>query len=192
MSAGIDCAGPREDETTLHVVQGGTIIHRDAWTLAESRGALVAALTPFSSSLGCINIDAVGLGWGYYLHLKDHFGDVIRPINVGEAPTGQKRTDQVRFRDLKAEVYWDTRAWLAEGMVDGLTVRLTGGQLASVRYAHDHDGRVVIESKEQAIRRRAKSPDRAESLVLALWRNPHATRRAIWGTSRPITRHGRC
>ena len=41
------------------------------------------------------------------------------------------------------------------------------GQLASIRYFHDARGRVMVESKKDAVKRGVKSPDRAESLMLS-------------------------
>jgi hypothetical protein len=51
-----------------------------------------------------------------------------------------------------------------EGLVDDATI----GQLAGILYEFDSQGRVKIESKEQARARGVPSPDRAEALMLAL------------------------
>ena len=190
VQAGLDVAGPGEDETVLTVMQAGSILHQAGYPQADPRGEVVAALRPYAGDLELLNVDSAGLGWGMYQHLKDHFGDRVRPINVGEAPTNKARTDQVKFANLKAELYWNARDWFSNGMVDGLS-RTALGQLASVRYAHDHAGRVAIEKKADAVKRGVKSPDWAESTILALWKDRRTMQRASWGASKPLARHGR-
>src|SRR6185312_5555400 len=56
--------------------------------------------------------------------------------------------------------------------LEGLTDEATIGQLAGIRYELDGQGRIKIESKEQARARGVASPDRAEALMLALCRPP--------------------
>jgi hypothetical protein len=190
VQAGVDVAGPGEDETVLTVAQAGTILAQQAWPQADPRGSVLAALRAYQAKLDLVNVDSVGLGWGMYLHLRDHLGDCVKPVNVGESPTNKVRTDTVKFRNLKAELYWNARDWLRDGMVSGLD-RRSVSQLASIRYSHDHAGRVEIEAKDKARARGVRSPDWAESTVLALWRSPVEAHRTLWGTSHRLVRHGR-
>jgi hypothetical protein len=55
-----------------------------------------------------------------------------------------------------------------EGLIDEETI----GQLSGILYEIDSQGRIKIESKEQARARGVASPDRAEALMLALGQLP--------------------
>jgi hypothetical protein len=64
-------------------------------------------------------------------------------------------------------------------MLSGLTDRTALAQLAGIRYAHDHRGKIVIEKKADARKRGVKSPDRAEAVVLAFWTPPRNPMRGV-------------
>ena len=72
-----------------------------------------------------------------------------------------------RFLNLKAEWFWSLRERLQAGQVRGLSDELTLSQLALIRYKPNARGQIVIESKEELLRRGVKSPDRADSVMLA-------------------------
>lgn len=60
------------------------------------------------------------------------------------------------------------RDWQVVGLIDEATI----GQLSGILYEIDSQGRMKIESKEKARERGARSPDRAEALMLALCKPP--------------------
>jgi hypothetical protein len=53
------------------------------------------------------------------------------------------------------------------GRITGLADERTISQLAQIRYTPNSRGQIVIESKEELLRRGVKSPDRAASVMLA-------------------------
>jgi hypothetical protein len=53
------------------------------------------------------------------------------------------------------------------GRITGLADERTISQLAQIRYRPNSRGQIVIESKEELLRRGVKSPDRADSVMLA-------------------------
>jgi len=120
---------------------------------------LIAALLPYQSRLGFVNVDAAGIGWYMAQHLAEYFR--VQAINVGQAAT-----DSERFVNLKAELYWGVRMRFESRDVAGLTDEKTIAQFASIRYQHNARGQVVIESKEEARKRGVRSPDRAEAVML--------------------------
>jgi hypothetical protein len=75
--------------------------------------------------------------------------------------------DSERFANLKAEHYWGLRERFDAGHIRGLGDERTIAQLSVIRYRHTPRGQVVIESKEGLRRRGVKSPDRADSVMLA-------------------------
>jgi phage terminase large subunit len=166
--AGIDVAGPGEDETVLVVRSGDEIVHVEAFAQPDARGPVLAALRPWlHRGLARVNYDEAGSGWYFGQHLRESLPEavVVNGINVGEATTTPQAAEQ--FANLKAELYWSLRERFRDGDVSGLTDQATISQLAGLRYEHDSKGRVKIESKDDARKRGVKSPDRAEALMLA-------------------------
>jgi phage terminase large subunit len=175
VQAGVDVAGPGEDETVLCVRQGDAILELKSWAQADPRGAVIAALNEWRDrGLEAVNVDVAGIGHYFERALGDA-GLPVSRINVGEAPTGDNKrtTEQAKekFANLRAQVFWSFREWAAEGMLSGLTDQTTLAQLAGIRYEHDNRGKVAIEKKADARKRGVKSPDRAEAVVLAFWKS---------------------
>lgn len=168
LHAGVDVAGPGEDETVLVVRQGPRILAMQPFTDADSRGPVLAALQPWlHKALTTVNVDSAGQGWYFAQHLRDSLPKAVtvNEINVGERPSSDDAAE--RNVNLKAELYWALRERFRDGAVAGLTDALALTQLSNMRYTHDSRGRVKIESKDEAQRRGVKSPDRAEALMLA-------------------------
>lgn len=161
--AGLDVAGPGEAETVLTIRRGPRIEAQAAWPLEDPRGEVVATLKPYrdSGELEAVNVDSIGIGWGMFCHLRD-MGFPVKAINVGEAAK-----DTEKFANLKAELYWGLRLRAQANELSSLTDEKCIGQLAGIRYWHNARGQVVIESKDEAKKRGVKSPDRAESVMLA-------------------------
>ena len=164
---GIDVAGPGEDETVLHLRtadgQPSIALPLHAWAIPDARGPVVAELAKVRSRLVNVNVDAIGIGYNFALHLRD-LGFPVTLVNVGERPT---HAGDTRYANLKAQLYWTLREALANGELVGLSDDVQVSQLASVRYQQDSRGHVVIERKEQARKRGVRSPDRAEALMLS-------------------------
>jgi phage terminase large subunit len=161
ITAGLDVAGPGEDETVLTLRRGIEVLSIDAWPEADPRGKVVARLNEVRDELAAVNVDSIGIGWGIYLHLVD-LGFPAMAINVGEAAQ-----DTEKFANRKAELYWGLRLRLQPGDMSGIVDEKAIGQLAGIRYKHNPRGQIVIESKDDARKRGVRSPDRAESVMLA-------------------------
>jgi phage terminase large subunit len=159
--AGLDVAGPGEDETVLCLRCGSKIILLQSWTNKDPRGDIVAALQPYKVLLKEVNIDSAGIGYYMAQHIKD-LGFPVTEINVGE-----RAKDSEKFLNKKAEIYWGFRMRAEAGDLAGLVDERAIAQLVGIRYGHNSRGQVVIESKEDARKRGVKSPDRAEAIILA-------------------------
>lgn len=178
VQAGIDVAGPGDDETVLCIRQADAILSLQSWSLADSRGAVVAALQPWRDrGLDAVNVDVVGIGHYFAAALEDAGLPVVR-VNVGESPTGRTDADvdkaKAKYLNLRAQMFWTFREWAEAGMLAGLTDQTALEQLAGIRYSHDARGRICIEKKNDARKRGVKSPDRAEAVALAFWSPPKA------------------
>jgi ribosomal protein L37AE/L43A len=161
LHAGLDVAGPGEDETVLCVRRGPRIVLLKAWAGRDPRGDVMAALLPFKGRLKDVNVDGVGIGYYMAQHLRDH-GLPVTEVNVGEAAR-----DKEKYANRKAELYWGLRLRAQSGDLAGLSDEKAIAQLAGIRYRHNSRGQIVIESKEEARKRGVKSPDRAEAVMLA-------------------------
>lgn len=161
ISAGLDVAGPGEAETSLTIRRGEEILVHKQWPISDPRGDIVAELNNYKGEIDTVNVDAVGIGWYVYQHLLD-LKFPAQPI-IAQAPS----SDSTKYADVKAEYYWSLRLQLSQGKFSGLTDERTIGQLAGIRYKNNSRGQIEIESKEQSSKRGVKSPDRAESVMLA-------------------------
>jgi phage terminase large subunit len=164
--AGIDVAGPGKDETVCYVRQGPSIVGFAAWSSPDPRGQCVAFLTPYKKRLRLVNVDSIGLGYNFGMHLRDQ-GFPVDLVNVG-----QTAHDAARFANLKAECYWGLRERLEAGELAGLTDDQTIAQLATIHWKATPQGKIAIESKEEMRSRGVKSPDRADALMLAFGEHP--------------------
>lgn len=170
LCAGLDVAGPGEDETVLCVRRGPGVVLLRAWAGPDPRGEVLAALQPYRAQLKEVNVDTVGMGYYLAQHLKDH------GLNVNEVNVGETARDREKYANAKAELYWGLRMRAQSGDLAGLKDEKAIGQLAGIRYYHNSRGQIVIESKEEARKRGVKSPDRAEAVMLAF-----AQRRLAYG-----------
>jgi phage terminase large subunit len=171
-------AGPGEDETVVVIRQDEQILAIEPFAQPDARGPVLAALRPWlHHGLAQVNVDTAGQGWYFALALREGLPESVRvnEVNVGERPTDDRAAE--KYANLKAELYWSLRDRFRDGQISGLSDQTTVAQLAGLRYEHDSRGRVKIESKEDARKRGAKSPDRAEALMLAF--SPTSTRQAL-------------
>lgn len=169
--AGVDVAGPGEDETVVCVRRGSEIVALRAFPNADPRGEVAAYLAPYKQSeigLELVNVDVVGIGYYFAQHLRD------LGFNVGEINVGESAIEKEKYANLKAELYWGFRQRLTDGDVHGLTDETAIGQLAGIKYKHNARGQILIESKEEARKRGISSPDRAEGILLAFADNGRA------------------
>lgn len=107
------------------------------------------------------NIDEVGIGAG----VVDRGRELNLPfngINFGSEPS-----DKARFFNLRAEAYWNLRTEFERGEIDLEDDEKLKRQLCSIKWHPNSKGQIVIEKKEDMVRRGLKSPDRADGSALA-------------------------
>ncbi len=172
--AGVDVGGG-EAETVVYVCEckhdQRKIIRMAAWRAEDTRGQVVSFLNEFRPRLSIVRVDAIGVGHNFGLHLRDRRFPV-ELINVGlpceSKPQLRENDPARRFVNQKARFYQELADAFERGQIEGLTDEATIGQL----YEIDSQGRMKIESKQQARARGVPSPDRAEALMLALCKPP--------------------
>jgi hypothetical protein len=170
LEAGVDVAGPGDNETCCYVRAGDRVLRWQAWRLADVRQSLAEFLLPYKPLGIVVKIDVGGIGYHVATYLKG-LGFNVRFVNAANLPTpgrmaGEDLDNKDRFRNLKAQHHWGFRQRLVQGSVSGLTDELTCTQLQALKW-REINGKIDIESKGEARSRGVKSPDRAEALVLA-------------------------
>jgi phage terminase large subunit len=176
--AGVDVGGG-ESETVVYVCEckpeRRRIIGMGAWRGPDTRGQVVNFLNEFRRRLSIVRVDAIGIGHNFGLHLRDcRFPVELINVAMGceSKPQLGENDPARRFVNLKACFYQGLADAFERDQVEGLTDDTTVGQLAGIVYELDSQGRMKIESKEQARARGVLSPDRAEALMLALCKPP--------------------
>lgn len=160
LDIGIDVAGPGEAETVVYIRCRHAVLAMAAFNQPDARGPVAAFLAPWKAREHLIKVDSIGMGHYFLLHLRD-LGFTAAGVNVG-----LPARDPERFANRKAELYWALRERAEDGQLAGLTDEATISQCCGIQYRHDARGRVVVESKDELRLRGAKSPDRAEALML--------------------------
>ncbi len=125
-------------------------------------GLLLAAHRP---GLHALKVDTIGLGAGVADRLREEGWPVV---DVNVSLPSAARPGGMPFTNLRAEYWWGLRERLRQGQIGGPLDGRTQAELVGVRYLPpDSTGRTAIESKEAARKRGAKSPNRADALMLA-------------------------
>lgn len=108
-------------------------------------------------------IDVNGLGAGVFDRLKE-LGYQVVPFNGGE-----KAWNPLKYRNRRAEAYWEAREMMEEGLLDieELDEDLQA-ELLEVHFKPNSTGQLQIESKEDITQRLGRSPDRADAFVMSL------------------------
>lgn len=179
---GIDVAGQGEAETVLYARRDNKIIHLATWVDEDPVEDVLETLTGLREQNSDVDmrvrIDSAGVGHYFALAVK-HAGFNVEPVNVGVSPiakplkkipkygaTVTEQSKDLRFANLKAQLYWQLREVFRWGNITGLTDEQTQGQLATIQYTTSDQGKIEIEKKSDMRKRGLKSPDRAEALML--------------------------
>lgn len=169
--------GAGGDETVLRERRG--VVAGRSWRKRTPNWAdAVAFVLDAIAETGAtrVKVDSIGIGWGVVGRLQElrsegrHAAEIIA-VNVGEASTAPEKFPKLRDqlwweigRELSRAQAWDLAA------VDDTTV----AQLIAPTYSRDSAGRIKIEPKADTRKRLKRSPDDADSLLLAFYAPPVA------------------
>lgn len=121
-----------------------------------------------------INVDVIGVGASTVDFLNamsdsmDEPLDVV-PINFAEGSGHTDKSGKLRMRNLRAEAYWRMREALDPASGENIALPPDDelkADLAAPRYKITTSG-VLIEEKQDIIKRIGRSPDRADAVVMA-------------------------
>jgi hypothetical protein len=184
--AGVDVAGPGEDETVVTIRHGDVVREMHYFVDRDSRDKVWAVISPYVDYGIHINVDTIGQGYYFAAYLRDQLqARMATQCGVHDVDVGKSPLDKDLYANLKAEAYWKLRERFMEGRVsfnqqdvigiDGWPIIAkpveqldkTIEQLAGIRYEQTDRNLIKIESKKHAKEERGvDSPDGAESLML--------------------------
>lgn len=169
---GVDVAGSDTGDRTVVFERKGGRAGR-MWTVRSSDDDAVADLVAQAlkeSGAGRVKYDSIGIGHMLPTSLRSKFRQVeFVPVDVGMAAR-----DKTRFRNVKAEIWWEVGRHLSKDVAWDLTEvdAETVAELSSVRWWEDAAGRIQIESKGEVRKRIGRSTDRADALLLSFYTPP--------------------
>lgn len=140
---------------------------------ATPDGPSVAALVQSEHEKGAkIHIDAIGVGTSPYDILKSSGLEVV-PILASEGSDRTDKSKKLKFRNLRAEMWWQMREALDPANGDDLALPDDPELLADLcapKWKLSTAG-ILIESKDEIIDRIGRSTDCGDAVVMACWVN---------------------
>ena len=164
--AGLDVARFGDDANAFVVRKGQSIEHLEQWRdkdLMQTTGKIVEAYRE-KKLFDEILIDSIGLGSGVVDRLKEMN---VPAIGVNVAESSSQKENFMRLRD---QLWWSCREFFQEkqcriepglDLIDDLI-----GELSSVRYTIQSNGKVKVEGKDEMKKRGLPSPNLADALNL--------------------------
>lgn len=161
---GADIARFGTDKSVVYRNRGGHIRFEQEWAMTDtmrSTGKLVQMLNRHHRTHNVpMVVDVVGVGAGVYDRMREQGHDVV-PFSGGERAF---RPD--KFKNRRAEVFWQFRTDLEAGKIDLDPADETlHAHLQSIKWWVDSGARIQIEPKEDIRERGLPSPDRADACV---------------------------
>ena len=155
------------DLNAIAIAQGGVIKRVVTFHEADTM-KVVDRVQQIVSETGAklIRVDVGGVGAGVVDRLKQQH------YKVQGVAFGGGADDPQRFKNLRAEMYWNLRERMERGVV-GLPYKLPGAEmiladLSAQRYIFTQDGKIQLESKDDTRIRAGHSPDRSDAIALAI------------------------
>lgn len=170
LTAGLDPAGEGNDDSVLCVRRGLVVLRFDAWRKLEGDRLAAKVIEVLTSARAgdervTVNVDSIGLGASVFTWLKRTAPDWLNVVGV-KSSYASNRPNQ--FCLLRDELWWGIADWLKGGGVLPRDGKLET-ELAAVEFDLDAKGRIKVEGKKELKKRIGRSPDRADSLALALY-----------------------
>lgn len=167
---GVDVARFGDDRTVITVRQGlwcrEQRVYSGLDTMATAERVIVA-IKDFHPAATFIDAGAMGAG----------VIDRLRQLryNVSEVNFGGGAMDGERYANIRAEMYFNAKAWMESGGAIPNDPKLKT-ELSVVEYKFNQAGKIILEPKDKLKERTGWSPDLADSFVLTFARPVHVAR----------------
>ena len=175
---GVDVAREGDDATVLQPVRGRKALakriyrSRDGVQVAGFVAAMARDLRgPLEHGRIRVNVDTIGVGSSVVDQLNYNHAAQIAVCAVNVARSAD---DEDKFHNLRAQIHFGLRDWLAEGGSFAEDPELEG-ELVAATFKFDARGRYQVEKKEEIKKRLGRSPDKSDALQLATFRGRFVT-----------------
>ncbi len=112
-----------------------------------------------------VYVDCIGIGAGIVDRCREMGYECVEGVNVARSAN-----DKTKFKNLRAELWWDMRDWFCQEMpVQIPDSDQLHGDLCSLGYKYTSNGLLQIEGKDQLKARGMPSPDCADALMLTFY-----------------------
>lgn len=125
-----------------------------------------------------VKVDVIGIGWGIVGSLREKQTQGLHKARIVGVNVSEASTDPKQFARLRSQMWWEIgrklsedQAWDLSGLDEEDRERLVS-QLTAPKYSIDSAGRIVVEPKDETKKRIGRSPDNADSLLLAFFSGP--------------------
>lgn len=169
-SIGIDVARGGPDKTILARRHGPWFDELLAYPGAETPdGPTVAGLVvPIMRDNCILNVDVIGVGTSVYDHLKGLENMIVIAVNSAEKKDTLDRTSKLKFRNVRAEIWWRMRESLDPQYNENISLHPDPelkADLCAPRWSLGPNG-ILIEDKEALIKRIGRSTDKGDATCL--------------------------
>jgi hypothetical protein len=171
--AGLDVADDGEDKNALTIRQGNKVLFVESWSgidVGQTTMKAIQYCLEYGATI--MNYDSIGVGAGVKatVNMVNPKGLECIPVSVAESPSNQmygEKHFKDTFLNLRAELWWLMRDRFKEGKISILNDSELISELSQPLYFFNENGKIKIESKKDMRSRGVKSPNKADSLLLA-------------------------
>ena len=110
-----------------------------------------------------IRVDVGGVGAGVADRLRE-----LRKGKVFDVPFNGRASDPTRFKNIRAEMYWNLRERMERDEIELPRSELLLADLSAQRYEFTQAGQIQMEGKDDTRKRAGHSPDRSDAVALAV------------------------
>ncbi len=168
---GVDVARFGDDESALCARRGRQCLMLEAWAKRDVEQTAVRTAEAIARyRAGVVRVDVIGVGAGVAdaLRRMQREGKVDARVRVQDVNVAEEPHDPEKYRHRRDEVYDSFRQRLADGDVTDLPDDDTlVTEMTPIKYGYNARGQMEVESKDSMKRRKLKSPDRTEAVLLA-------------------------
>jgi len=157
---GVDVAREGDDDSATCVRQGLAVLEMKTYRVPDgpSLGNIAYGVAERYKA-DAVFVDSIGVGASVvdYMRLIG-----MQPIDVVSA---RKATNEVRFANLRMEMWWKMNQWLINGGCLPFMAQLRD-ELTAPLYVYTKKDQYLLESKKDMKSRGQKSPDMADALAM--------------------------
>lgn len=170
---GVDVGGGG-DETVIRERRGRRAGRE--WRAHTDRPEKIAPLVMQAireSGATAVKVDSIGIGFGVIGELRNLASQGKHSARIAGVNVGEKSAQPDKFKNLRAEIWWEIGRGLSERQGWDLSVMenadATVAQLLEPLWEVDAQGRIFVEPKDEIRKRLGRSPDNADALLLAFY-----------------------